>query len=169
MRVLFDRTVKRDRVRMNQLELIEELLDGKFELPCSEITLTRESGSPIEVSGPGFIRINSDNKFDVTIHIPPQDYQKLFMFPLLNMTAPGTAFSGDHHFQLVAKSYLNGTWNGRVLMPTAGGTVGQAGLTHGTLSELRFEEEAEEELEFDFAKLFVAWVLNFPALCHRAT
>jgi hypothetical protein len=128
------------------------------------ISNRRESGSPIEVSGPGFIRINSDNKFDVTIHIPPQDYQKLSMFPWLNMPVPGTVFSGGHHFKLVAKSYLNGTWNGRVLMPTAGGTVGQAGLAHGTLSELRFEKKAEEELNFDFAKMFIAGALNFPAL-----
>src|SRR5262249_25607343 len=42
--------------------------------------------------------------------------------------------------------------------------VGQAGLASGTLSELRFEEEAEEETEFDSAQMFVAEVINFPAL-----
>ncbi len=157
---------------MNHLEVIKLLFEGKFELPCSEILLTRQAGSPIEISGPGYIQVNSDNKFEVTSHISAQDYQKLFMFPALNMALSGTAYSDEHYFHLAARSYFHGTWNGRVLMPRAGGIAGQAGLVSGTLSEIHFEEEEEGETEFDLARVFISSSLNFPALDpteHRET
>jgi len=145
------------------MKLIEELLKEKFQLPCSEIRLTREKGPPIEIVGPGVIEINVEGQFEYTIHVSAKDHALMFQFGWQNIPAAGLPLSEEQFFQLVATSYNEGVWHGRVTTPRSGGTLGQPGIVGGTLSELRSERD-EAQTDFDRATFFLPGRLDFPAL-----
>jgi hypothetical protein len=145
------------------MNLIEELLKGKFQLPCSEIRLKREEGTPIEIAGPGVIELNAEGKFDYAIHVSAKDHVSMFQFTWQNIPTPGVILSGEHFFELIATSYNDGVWRGRTTTPQPGGTLGQPGLVGGTLSELRFEQD-EPPNEVDRVTFFLPGKLDFPAL-----
>jgi hypothetical protein len=145
------------------MKLIDELLKGKFQLPCSEIRLKREKGPPIEIAGPGVIELNTEGKFEYTMHVSAKDYGLMFQFSWQNIPTPGVLLPEEHFFQLVATSYNEGVWHGRVISPHSGGTLGQPGLAGGTLSELRSERN-EAQTDGDRATLFLPGQLGFPVL-----
>lgn len=145
------------------MKLIEELLNGKFQLPCSEIRLKRETGTPIEIAGAGVIELKAERKFEYTIHVSAEAYLSMFQFTWQNIPTPGVVLSEEHFFELVATFYNEGVWRGRTMLPHSGGTLGQPGLVGGTLSELRLEQD-EAPNEVDRATFFRAGKLDFPVL-----
>ena len=107
------------------MSLIGDLLKGKFELPCSEIRLTREAGDPIEIAGPGVIEVNTDGEFEFSIHVSVQDHMLINQFGWKSILPPGSMVPPEQSFQLKADSYIEGVWSGRVMRPQAGGVLGQ--------------------------------------------
>jgi hypothetical protein len=87
----------------------------------------------------------------------------MFQFAWQNIPAAGSPLPEEQFFQLIATSYNEGGWLGRVTTPYSGVTLGQAGIVAGTLSELRSERD-EARTDFDRATLFLPGRLDFPAL-----
>jgi hypothetical protein len=87
----------------------------------------------------------------------------MFRFGWENIPTPGLILPEEQFFQLIATSYNEGVWRGRVTTPHSGGTLGQPGLVGGTLSELRSEQD-EAQTDFDRARLYLPGQLGFPTL-----
>jgi hypothetical protein len=145
------------------MTLIQELLKGKFHLPCSEIRLRREKGPALEIAGPGVIEISAEGKFRFTIHVSAEDHGLMFCFIRQNIPTLGFHSPGEHFFQLIATSESEGVWHGRVTTLYSGGELGEPGLVGGTLSELRSERDGAQT-DSDWATLFLPRQLDFPAL-----
>jgi hypothetical protein len=96
------------------MALIQELLEGRFQLPCSEIRLTREKGYPIEIAGPGVIGLNAKGKFEYSINVSVADHTLIYDFGSKSLRPPGSLFPPDSYFRLKATSsserYLE--WSG---------------------------------------------------------
>src|SRR5258708_7735100 len=144
------------------MSLIEELLEGRFQLPCSEIRLTREKGDPIEIAGPGVIGLNAKGKFEYSINVSVADHALIYDFGWKSLRPPGSLFPPESYFRLKATSSSEGIWSGQALLPQA--ASGEE-IVRGTLSELVSEQD-EAPAEFDRATMFVPTKLSFPTL-HR--
>jgi hypothetical protein len=140
------------------MSLIEELLEGRFQLPCSEIRLTREKGDPIEIAGPGAIGLHAKGKFEYSIKVSAADHALIYDFGLRSLRPPGSLFPPESYFRLKATSSSEGVWSGQALLPQA---VSGEETLRGTLSEL-ISEQGEAPAEFDRATMFVPTKLSFP-------
>jgi hypothetical protein len=56
------------------------LLEARFQLPCSDIRLTREKGDPIEIAGPGVIKLNAKGDFEYSINVSVADHALIYDF-----------------------------------------------------------------------------------------
>jgi hypothetical protein len=144
------------------MSLIEELLEGSFQLPCSEIRLTREKGDPVEIAGPGLIKLNAKGDFEYSINVSVADHALTYDFGWKSARPPGSLFPPESYFRLKATSSSEGVWRGQALLPQAAGSSGEE-TVRGTLSEL-VSEQVEAPAEFDRATMFVPTKLSFPTL-----
>jgi hypothetical protein len=99
------------------MSLIEELLEGRFQLLCSEIRLTREQGDPIEIIGPGSIGLDSKGEFEYSINVSAADHALIYDFGWKSLRPPGSLFPPESYFRIQATSSNDGVWSGRTLIP----------------------------------------------------
>jgi hypothetical protein len=140
------------------MSLIQELLEGRFHLPCSEIRLTREKGDPIEIAGPGVIELNAKGEFEYSINVSAADHALIYDFGWRSLRPPGSLFPPESYFRIQATSSSEGAWSGQTLLPQS--ALGEE-TVRGTLSEL-VAEQGEAPAEFDQATMFVPTKLSFP-------
>lgn len=79
------------------------------------------------------------------------------------MPLSGSPFPDDNIFELIAATYINGTWRGEVIRPTGGGALGDPGLVYGTLSKIILEEDCPDS-QLEAVSMIFPGELNFPPL-----
>lgn len=146
-----------------QMEIIDQLFEDNFEVFCSNIALVRKAGNPIQIEGPGSIEIDANGNFHVTIHVSAETHRDVFLFEHQSMPLSGSPFPADNIFDLTATTYINGTWRGEVIRPTAGGNLGDPGLVYGTLSKIILEEDGPDS-QLEAVSMIFPGELNFPPL-----
>jgi hypothetical protein len=145
------------------MEIIDQLFDDDFELPCSKIVFVRRAGNPIQIEGPGSIEIDANGDFHITIHVSVKTSHEVFLFGYQSIPLSGTPFPDESIFELTATTYVNGTWHGEVIRPIGGGTLGEPGLVYGTLNRMTLEEEHPDS-KLEAVSMIFPGELNFPPL-----
>jgi hypothetical protein len=145
------------------MKLLQELAEGRLELPCSQIRLQRGGPSPIDVAGPGVIELNDRGSFDYSLHISADAHHRLFLNQWQNLSPAGSLAPAENLITLTATSYSSGEWTGRVTNPACGGNPGDPGMASGVAHELRSNSQTGNS-ESDYVIFYLPGRLSFPAL-----
>lgn len=143
--------------------IVDQVIEGKMQMFCSEIRLERKTDKLNITSGPGIVEINAGGKFEYLIHISAEQYHALFFNNFTASNRVKLIFQDEDFFQLTATDYSGVTWTGRVLAPTSGGVLGSYGIAQGTVSELRSTKDAPST-KTEYVTFHVRGNLDFPAL-----
>jgi len=141
---------------------VEDFIQGKFQVNCGEIRLSREGAHPLDVRGPGHLGQNENGRITYTIHLTPEALG-ILMNELNRQRQLGLLIPEDEYIQFTARAYNKPVWSAVIAGSDFKPGVQGDGMAYGTIGELINRFPRPESGETTSARLVMRETIAFPA------